>query len=112
VPVLAKPGNLVQIGVRIREMGDGGLELPGFPAGKSEVAGSGGNKSGNTGARIGDSAGVATPSDPELAAVVAAWPDLPPGIRAGVLALVKAVTHTTPPTPPSGPAWETGGPTT
>ncbi len=30
------------------------------------------------------------PADPELAAVVAAWPDLPPAIRAGVLALVKA----------------------
>ena len=30
------------------------------------------------------------PTDPELAAVVAAWPDLPPAIRAGVLALVKA----------------------
>ncbi len=30
------------------------------------------------------------PADPELAAVVRAWPDLPPAIRAGVLALVKA----------------------
>jgi hypothetical protein len=32
----------------------------------------------------------AVPPDPDLAAVVAAWPDLPPAIRAGVLALVKA----------------------
>ncbi len=31
-----------------------------------------------------------TPTDPDLAAVVAAWADLPPAIRAGVLALVKA----------------------
>ncbi|GIK17963.1 MAG: hypothetical protein BroJett004_01270 [Planctomycetota bacterium] len=73
---------------------------------------SGGNKSGNTGARFGDSAGVATPTDPELAAVVAAWPDLPPAIRAGVLALVKAATPTTPPTAPSGPAGGASGPTT
>lgn len=33
---------------------------------------------------------LAKPDDPELAAVVAAWPDLPPAIRAGVLALVRA----------------------
>ncbi|MDX2133031.1 MAG: hypothetical protein SFY69_13360 [Planctomycetota bacterium] len=30
------------------------------------------------------------PTDPDLHAVVAAWPDLPPAIRAGVLALVRA----------------------
>ena len=35
-------------------------------------------------------ANPAPPADPELAAVVAAWPDLPPAIRAGVVALVKA----------------------
>jgi hypothetical protein len=33
---------------------------------------------------------VATADDPDLAAVVAAWPKLPEAIRAGVLALVKA----------------------
>ncbi len=30
------------------------------------------------------------PADPDLARVVAAWPDLPPAIRAAVLALVNA----------------------
>lgn len=30
------------------------------------------------------------PVDPGLAAVVAAWPELPPAIRAGVVAMVKA----------------------
>ncbi|MGO9601622.1 MAG: hypothetical protein ACLP7Q_26910 [Isosphaeraceae bacterium] len=30
------------------------------------------------------------PADPELAAVVAAWPGLPEAIRAGILAMVKA----------------------
>jgi hypothetical protein len=29
-------------------------------------------------------------SDPDLATVAAAWPDLPPHIKAAVLALVKA----------------------
>ena len=39
------------------------------------------------------------PADPELAAVAAAWPDLPPALRAGIVALGRA---TTPTTPPSG----------
>ncbi len=29
-------------------------------------------------------------TDPDLAAVVAAWPDLPEAIKAGILAMVKA----------------------
>jgi hypothetical protein len=32
----------------------------------------------------------ATPTDPELATVVAAWPHLPPALRAGILAMVAA----------------------
>jgi hypothetical protein len=31
-----------------------------------------------------------SPADPDLARVVTAWPDLPPHIRAAVLALVQA----------------------
>lgn len=49
-----------------------------------------GNKSGNTGTPTGDPARPTPPTDPELAAVVAAWPNLSSAIRAGVLALVKA----------------------
>jgi hypothetical protein len=30
------------------------------------------------------------PADPELAAVVAAWADLPAALKAGIVALVKA----------------------
>jgi hypothetical protein len=30
------------------------------------------------------------PADPDLAAVVRAWPDLPPAIRAGMVAIVRA----------------------
>jgi len=36
------------------------------------------------------SASVSTPEDPELAAIVAAWPTLPSAMRAGVVAMVKA----------------------
>ncbi len=32
----------------------------------------------------------AKPADPELAAVVAAWSDLPPAVRAGIVAMVRA----------------------
>ncbi|MFZ2874569.1 MAG: hypothetical protein WAZ94_08810 [Phycisphaerales bacterium] len=46
---------------------------------------------------------------PDLAAVVAAWSDLPPAVRAGIVAMVKAAT---PPTAPSGPAGGPGCPTT
>jgi len=31
-----------------------------------------------------------TPTDPDLAAVVAAWPELPEAIKAGIVAMVKA----------------------
>ncbi|QKK09289.1 MAG: hypothetical protein HND58_14740 [Planctomycetota bacterium] len=30
------------------------------------------------------------PADPDLAAVVAAWDDLPPAVRAGIVAMVSA----------------------
>ncbi len=30
------------------------------------------------------------PDDPDLAAVVVAWPDLPDALRAGILAIIKA----------------------
>lgn len=67
-------------------MGDTGLESLRDSAGKRGVAESGGNKSGNK-----DAPGVVLePIDPGLSEVVAAWPTLPPAIRAGVVALVKA----------------------
>jgi hypothetical protein len=31
-------------------------------------------------------------TDPELAEISAAWPDLPPAVRAGIVAMVKAAT--------------------
>jgi hypothetical protein len=70
-----------------------GSELPPFPTGKTKVSGSGGSNSGNKDARLGDSSGVVTPpqpTDPDLSRLVAAWPDLPPAIRAGIVAMVNA----------------------
>jgi hypothetical protein len=37
----------------------------------------------------------ADPADPELAAVVEAWPDLTAAVRAGIVAIVTAASHTT-----------------
>lgn len=76
----------------------------------SEIRESRGIKNGDTLASFHTPA-TPKPADPGLADVVRAWPDLPPAIRAGVLALVKAATPTTPPTAPSGPAGGNGGPT-
>jgi len=75
-----------------------GSELSQFSSGKTLVSDSGGSKSGNNGAGFGPPTPPptppATPTDPELAAVFAAWADLPPAIRAGVVALVRAGTPT------------------
>ncbi len=71
-------------------MGDTGLELTRFSAGNTHVSKSGGIKNGIKVASSGDSTPMAKPTDPEFAAVVAAWSSLPIAIRVGVLALVKA----------------------
>lgn len=89
------PADLVGCGVgcdpvKKKGMGEEGFEPPKVSAGKSGETGRGGNKSGNNGAPIGDAVRDGKPTDPDLAAVVAAWADLPAAIRAGVLALVKA----------------------
>jgi hypothetical protein len=39
----------------------------------------------------GSSAGY--PANPKAAAIVAAWPELPEAVKAGILALVKAATE-------------------
>ena len=67
-----------------------------FPQGKPGVVLPAGNKSGNTGAQPPESATPATPADPDLSTVLAAWPNLPPAIRAGILALIQATKATHP----------------
>jgi len=78
-------------------MGAVGFEQSQFPAGNTGVTGRRGNKSGNSDVPSVDPTPQTTPptpSDPELASIIAAWGDLPPAIRAGVVALVKAGTPT------------------
>ena len=43
-------------------------------------------------AEIGDQVCVWMEDDPNLSAIVAAWPELPEAIRAGILAMVHAAT--------------------
>lgn len=80
--------------VQREQVGATGLEPPRFPCGKQGGPSEGGAQSG---ALPGDSApkpAPATPptppADPDLGAVVAAWPALPPALRAGIVAMVKA----------------------
>ncbi len=82
-----------------------GFEQPQFPTGNTAVSETGGNRTGNTGAGFGPMTPPATPpkpTDPELAAVVAAWPDLPAALRAGIVAMVAAAA-------PAKPAGAEGG---
>jgi hypothetical protein len=53
-------------------------------------SGSGGSNSGNNGAETGAASPPATPADPELTALIAAWPHLPPALKAGIAAMVTA----------------------
>jgi hypothetical protein len=70
-----------------------GFEPMSFPSGNAGGSASGGSKSGNNAACSGAERDIeAVPADPDLAAVVAAWADLPPALRAGILAMVKAAT--------------------
>lgn len=71
-------------------MGRAGLEHTANPAGNSQVSNSGGSKSGNNGADFGPPSPQTPPTDADLSAVVAAWPDLPTALRAGIAAMVKA----------------------
>lgn len=64
-----------------RPSGRWGIRTPSGFTGNLEGVRQGGNKGGDIG---GD-----RPHDPGLAEVAAAWPNLPPAIRAGVLALVR-----------------------
>jgi len=90
-----------QVAALSNGMGETVLEHPRFSAGNTSIPKSGGSKYGNIGAGFAPLIPSANPTAPELAAVVAAWPDLPPAVRAGIVAMVKAAT---PPTAPSGSA--------
>lgn len=77
-------------------MGRAGLELRPLSTGKSAHAGYGGNDSGNNWtnldrvAKDGDRL-ASGPCDPDLSQVIAAWPMLPPALRAGIVAMVRGI---------------------
>ena len=70
-------------GVQVARMGGTGLERPAKPLRKQAIAETGGAESGALG-------GEFDPVDPDLAAVIEAWPKLPEAVRAGILAMVRA----------------------
>lgn len=72
------------------QVGAEGFETVAFPGGK---AGGAIQSGAHSGALDGDSTAKPSPTppaDPELAAVIAAWSGLPPALRAGIAAMVKA----------------------
>ena len=64
-----------------------GVKLPQVVENTSGCA----NSQNQLGAFLGVLAARLSPDAPDLAAVLSAWPDLPDPVRAGILAMVKAV---------------------
>ena len=60
-----------------------GSEHPSKTPGKTHISGVGGAESGALGAPN-------PPFDPELGRIIKAWPDLPTGVRVGIMAMVRA----------------------
>ncbi len=72
-------------------MGDTGLEPTPKRPSETQVSDSGGSKSGNNGAGVGAPIRPPErPADPDLAALVAAWPAPPSAVRTGIVAMVWA----------------------
>ena len=67
-----------------RSNGEGGIRTPLENTGKTGFSDQSGAKSGALAARE-------APSDPDLAELIDAWPTLPEAIRAGILAMVRAI---------------------
>jgi len=64
-------------------MGRGGLEHPRSFPWETDISAEGG-------AELGALAGHPSDLDPDLAALIDAWPDLPEAVRAGISAMVGA----------------------
>jgi len=71
-------------------VGDIGFEYTPKTPRDTQVSDSDGNKSGNNGARFRAPTEPERPTDPDLVALVAAWPALPSAVRAGIVAMVRA----------------------
>lgn len=72
------------------EMGDTGFEPMRKTPGETQASDSGGSKCGNTSAVFAPCPPPVPTHDPDLAALMAAWPGLPHAVRAGIAALVRA----------------------
>ena len=68
-------------------MGGKGPEHPSNSCGKVADCEAGGAESGALG---GDSVEKHAPADPDLAALITAWPTLPAALKSGIVAMVKA----------------------
>lgn len=71
-------------------LGEAGLEQCAETLGNSSGSGASAAESGASDAENGPNPADHEPTDPELAAVVAAWPTLPEAVRVGILAIVMA----------------------
>jgi hypothetical protein len=72
------------------EVGDTGLEPAPKSPRETRVSDSGSSNSGNNRAGFGAPIAPERPADPDLAALVAAWPTLPSAVRVGIVAMVRA----------------------
>lgn len=79
LPIVAAPCNTAQM----YKVPPRGVEQIENSSGNQGVAPQGGAESGALGAENG-------PKDPELGAIIHAWPTLPDAIKAGILAMVRA----------------------
>jgi hypothetical protein len=71
-------------------VGDTGLEPAPKSPRETRVSDSGSSNSGNNRAGFGAPIAPERPADPDLVALVAAWPALPSAVRAGIVAMVRA----------------------
>jgi len=71
-------------------MGDAGLEHPANTPVKANVSKPGGAESGALEGENAPDSGAPGPADPELQAIIQAWPTLPMATRTVILALIGA----------------------
>jgi hypothetical protein len=82
-------------------MGDTGFEPAEKSPRETQAPDPDGSNSGNNAAAV---VAPERPADPDLAALVAAWPALPSALRAGIVAMVRAAGPASRPDAPTGAA--------
>jgi hypothetical protein len=71
-------------------MGDTGFEPTPKTASETQDSDSFGSKSSNNGAGFGAPTAPERPADPDLDALLAAWPAIPLAVKVGIVAMVRA----------------------